>query len=110
MTAKFSPLNAALSAAGLGQIPVEKPVIGHVGSTDAGCALVLMNSCWGCGAVEYIPAECYWSDLLRECGQHFQSDVDEQLQECVELLMADQSIAVENYDARPDSWILEARI
>jgi hypothetical protein len=30
--------------------------------------------------------QCYWSDLLRECGQHFQSDVDEQLQECVELL------------------------
>ena len=302
MMAKFSPLNSALSAAGLGQIPVEKSIIGHVGSTDAKCALVLMNSCWGCGAVEYIPAEfrdsvgtaiesaiakgdpkvlsayydrqfdtpafsdasiselvefasslpreqqlvvvahhnllpqrltrlapytelvnsgavrsslmeakrpilylhghihtdpvevlsvpggdvlvcisapaaeagfnvvevvftrsgnplvghvipwtfdqsavlregerltvpligkrrrsldgglakvyayllgtrqCYWSDLLRECGQHFQSDVDEQLQECIELLMADQSIAVENYDAKPDSWILEARI
>lgn len=302
MTAKFGPLNAALSAAGLGQIPVDRSLVSHVGPTDAGCTLVLMNSCWGCGAVEYIPVEfrvsvgaaieaaivagdskvlnayydrqfdtpafsdssisqlvefagllpreqqlvvvahhnllpqrltrlapytelvnsgavrsslmeakrpilylhghihtdpvevlsvpggdvlvcisapaaeagfnvvevvftrsgnplvghvipwtfdlsavlrqgqrltvpligkrrrsldnglakvyayllgarqCYWSDLLRECGQHFQSDVDEQLQECVELLMADQSISVENYDAKPDSWILEARI
>ena len=301
-TAKFGPLNAALSAAGLGQIPVEKSIIGHVGPADASCAVILMNSCWGCGAVEYIPAEfrdsvgaaietaiatgepgvlsayydrqfdtpafsdasishlveiagslpreqqlvvvahhnllpqrltrlapytelvnsgavraslmeasrpilylhghihtdpvevlsvpggdvlvsisapaaeagfnvieivftrsgnplvghvlpwsfdqsgvlrqgerltvpligrrrrslddglakvyayllsarqCYWSDLLRECGQHFQSDVDEQLQECIELLLADQSIAVENYDRKPDSWILEARI
>ena len=302
MTAKFSPLNAALSAAGLGQIPVEKSIVNRVGSTDASCAVVLMNSCWGCGAVEYIPAEfrnsvgpaieaaiasgdpkvlsayydrqfdtpafsdasishlvevagllpreqqlvvvahhnllpqrltrlapytelvnsgavraslmeirrpilylhghihtdpvevlsipggdvlvcisapaaesgfnivevvftrsgnplvghvlpwkfdqsgvlregerstvpligkrrrslndglskvyayllgvqqCYWSNLLRECGPHFQTDVDEQLQECIELLMADQSITVENYDAKPDSWIMEARI
>jgi hypothetical protein len=302
MTAKFNPLNAALSSVGLGQIPVDRSIVSHVGPTDAGCAIVLMNSCWGCGAVEYIPAEfrdivgaaieaaiatgdfkvlsayyerqldtpafsdssisqlvefaaslpseqqlvvvahhnllpqrltrlapytelvnsgavrsslmeakrpilylhghihtdpvevlsvpggdalvcisapaaeagfnvvevvftrsgnplvghvmpwtfdqsavlregqrltvpligkrrrsldnglakvyayllgarqCYWSDLLRECGQHFQSDIDEQLQECIELLMADQSISVENYDAKPDSWILEARI
>ena len=302
MTAKFAPLNAALSTAGLGQMPVDKSIICNVGTLEAKCAIVLMNSCWGCGAVEYIPAEfrdsvgpaieaaiatgdasvlsayynrqfdtpafsdasishlveiagslppeqqlvivahhnllpqrltrlapytelvnsgavrsslmearrpilyfhghihtdpvevlsvpggdalvcisapaaeagfnvvevvftrsgnplvghvlpwtfdqsgvlregkrltvpligkrrrslndglakvyayllgirqCYWSDLLRDCGQHFQSDIDEQLQECVELLVADQSIVVENYDAKPDSWILEARI
>jgi hypothetical protein len=302
MTAKFSPLNAALSLAGLGQLPVDKSIISHVGSHGAGCAIVLMNSCWGCGAVEYIPAEfrdsvgpaieaaiatgnskvlgayydrqfdtpafsdasishlveiagslpreqqlvvvahhnllpqrltrlapytelvnsgairasllearrpilylhghihtdpvevlsvpggdvlvcisapeagsgfnvvevvftrlgnplvghvlpwkfdqsgvlregerltvpligkrrrslddglakvyayllgarqCYWSDMLRECGQYFQSDIEEQLQECIELLMADQSIVVENYDSKPDSWIMDARI
>lgn len=302
MTAKFRPLNATLSAAGLGQLPVDKSIVSHVGPDGAGCAIVLMNSCWGCGAVEYIPAEfrdsvgpaieaaiatgdpkvlsayydrqfdtpafsdasishllevaaslpreqqlivvahhnllpqrltrlapytelvnsgavraslmearrpilylhghihtdpvevltvpggdvlvcvsapaaeagfnvveivftrsghplvghvlpwrfnqsgvlregerltvpligkrrrslddglakvyayllgarqCYWSDLLRECGQYFQSDIDEQLQECIELLVADQSVVVENNDAKPDSWILEARI
>lgn len=302
LTAKFAPLNAALSAAGLGKIPVDKSILGHVGPTDARCAIILMNSCWGCGAVEYIPAEfrdtvgpaieaaiakgdpkvlsayydrqfdtpafsdisisdlvevaselpqeqqlvvvahhnllpqrltrlapytelvnsgavraslmearrpilylhghihtdpvevlsipggdalvcvsapaaeagfnlieivftrsgnplvghiwpwtfdqsailrqgerltvpligkrrrsldnglaqvysymlgvrqCYWSDLLRECGKHFATDTEEQLQECVELLMADQSIVVENYSAKPNSWILEARI
>lgn len=302
LTAKFAPLNAALSAAGLGQIPVDKSIVGHVGPTDAQCAIILMNSCCGCGAVEYIPAEfrdtvgpaieaaiakgdpkvlsayydrqfdtpafsdtsisdlvevasklpqeqqlvvvahhnllpqrltrlapytelvnsgavraslmearrpilylhghihtdpvevlsipggdalvcvsapaaeagfnlieivftrsgnplvghiwpwtfdqsailrqgerltvpligkrrrsldnglaqvysyllgarqCYWSDLLRECGKHFTTDIEEQLQECVELLMADQSIIVENYSAKPNSWILEARI
>nr|WP_066564807.1 metallophosphoesterase [Sphingobium sp. TKS] len=57
MTAKFGPLNAALSAVGLEQIPVEQSLIRHVGPSDATCAVVLMNSCWGCGAVEYIPAE-----------------------------------------------------
>jgi len=302
MLAKFKPLNAALNAAGLGQIPVESSLVSHVGPQDAQCAVILMNSCWGCGAVEYIPAEfrdsvgpaieaaiasgdpkvlsayydrqfdtpafsdasishlvevtdtlpreqqlvvvahhnllpqrltrlapytelvnsgtvraslmearrpilylhghihtdpievlsvpggdvlvcisapaaeagfnvievvftrsgnplvghilpwrfdqsgvlregarltvpligkrrrslddglarvyayllgvrqCYWSDLLHNCGQHFQVDADSQLLECIELLMADQSITVENYDARPDSWIMEARI
>lgn len=302
MTAKFAPLNAALGFAGLGQIPVEQSIIKQVGPIDAACSIVLMNSCWGCGAVEYIPAEfrvsigaaieaaiatgdpkilsayydrqfdtpafsdasishlvevagslpknqqlvvvahhnllpqrltrlapytelvnsgavraslmearrpilylhghihtdpvevisvpggdvlvcvsapaaedgfnmieivftrsgnplvghvlpwsfdksgvlrrgerltvpligrrrrslddglakvyayllsarqCYWSDLWRECGQHFPSDIEGKLEECIELLMADQSIMVENYDAKPDSWILEARI
>jgi len=302
MTAKFGPLNAALSAVGLEQIPVEQSLIRHVGPSDATCAVVLMNSCWGCGAVEYIPAEfrdsvgpaieaaiaagdpkvlsayydrqfdtpafsdnsiahlvetagklpreeqlvvvahhnllpqrmtrlapytelvnsgavraslmeagrpilylhghihtdpvevlsvpggdalvcisapaaedgfniievvftrsgnplvghilpwtfdrsgvlrqgerltvpligkrrrsldgglakvysyllgarqCYWSDLVQECGKHFQTDTDEKLQECVELLMADHSIVVENYDAKRESWILEAKI
>jgi Calcineurin-like phosphoesterase len=302
MMAKFMPLNAALDAAGLGRIPVEESIVSQVGPTDARCAVVLMNSCWGCGSVEYIPAEfrksvgaaieaaiasgdskvlsayydrqfdtpafseasisdlvevasslpreqqlvvvahhnllsqrltrlapytelvnsgavrasllearrpilylhghihtdpvevlsvpggdvlvcisapaaeagfnvveivftrsgyplvghvlpwkfdqsgvlregerltvpligkrrrsldnalakvyayllgirqCYWSDLLAECGQHFQSDVEEQLQECIELLMADQSITVENYDSKPDSWIVDAKI
>jgi Icc-related predicted phosphoesterase len=302
MTAKFKPLNAALDAIGLGQIPVDRSIVNTVRSGEAKCAIVLMNSCWGCGAVEYIPSEfregvgaaieaaiasgdskvlsayydrqfdtpafsdssisqlvevasslareqqlvvvahhnllpqrltrlapytelvnsgavrsslmeakrpilylhghihtdpvevlsvpggdvlvcisapaaeagfniieivftrsgnplvahvipwtfdksavlreghrltvpligkrrrsldgglahvysyllgarqCYWSDLHRECGQHFQTDVDEQLQECVELLLADQSITVENYEGNTDSWILEAQI
>lgn len=302
MTAKFAPLNAAMGDAKLGRIPVEKSIVHAVGPPDASCAIALMNSCWGCGAVEYIPEEfrtsigaaieaaiaagdskvlgayydrqfdtpafsdvsisdlvevagslpkeqqlvvvahhnllpqrhvrlapytelvnsgairsslleakrpiiylhghihtgpvevlsipggdvlvcisapaaeagfnvldivftrtgnplvghilpwsfdqsgvlrqgermlvplignrrrsiddglakvyafllsarqCYWSDLLRECGPLFQSDVDEQLQECIELLLADRSIVVENYDSKPDSWILEARV
>lgn len=302
MLAKFKPLNAALSAVGLGQIPVERSLVSHIGPRDAQCAVVLMNSCWGCGAVEYIPAEfrdgvgsaieaaissgdlkvlsayydrqfdtpafsdasishlvevagtlpreqqlvivahhnllpqrmtrlapytelvnsgavraslmearrpilylhghihtdpievlsvpggdalvcisapaaevgfnvievvftrsgnplvghilpwrfdqsgvlregarltvpligkrrrspddglakvyayllgvrqCYWSDLLHNCGQYFKIDPDSQLQECIELLMADRSITVENYEAKPDSWIMEAQI
>src|SRR3546814_5546233 len=57
MLAKFKPLNAALDAAGFGRMPVESSLVSHVGPQDAQCAVVLMNSCWGCGAVEYIPAE-----------------------------------------------------
>src|SRR3546814_18124160 len=57
MLAKFKPLNAALDAAGFGRMPVESSLVSHVGPQDAQCAVGLMNSCWGCGAVEYIPAE-----------------------------------------------------
>jgi hypothetical protein len=302
MTAKFNPLNAALNAAGLSQLPVDRSLVSQIGPPDAACSIVLMNSCWGCGAVEYIPQEfratvgaaieaaiadgdpkvlsayydrqfdtpafsdlsishlvevartlppeqqlvivahhnllpqrltrlapytelvnsgavrsslmeaqrpilyfhghihtdpvevlsvpggdvlvcisapaaesgfnvvevvftrsgnplvghihpwtfdnsgvlrqgrrltvpligsrrrsldgglakvysyllasrhCYWSDLVRDCGKHFHSDVDERLQECIELLVADQSVTVENYDAKPNSWVLEAKI
>lgn len=302
MTAKFAPLNAALHEAGLEPIPVEQSVVRELGSLDAPCTAVLMNSCWGCGALEYIPQEfrtgvgaaieaaiaagdakvlgayynrqfdtpafsndsvehlveqsaflpkerqllvvahhnllpqrltrlapytelvnsgavraslmeadrpvlylhghihtdpievmsvpggdvlvcisappaeagfnlleivftragnplashivpwtfdqsgilrqgqrrtipligrhrrsmddglakvysyllakrqCYWADLVRDCGSNFSNDVEARLQECVELLMADGSIAVENYELRPESWIVEARI
>ena len=54
--------------------------------------------------------QCYWSDLLQECGQYFTSNINEQLQECIELLVADSSVAVENYSGKPESWILEARL
>ena len=54
--------------------------------------------------------QSYWSDLLKDCGSWFEKDVEAQLQECVELLLADHSIVVENYERRPESWILEAKI
>ena len=54
--------------------------------------------------------QCYWSDLLAELGPVFPVDTEEHLQECIELLLADQSVTVENYEARCISWILEARI
>lgn len=302
MTAKFAPLNAALHAAGFEPIPVEQSTVRELGADDAPCTVILMNSCWGCGAVEYIPQEfrtgigaaieatiaagdakalstyydrqfdtpafsnesvehlvekaaslprerqllvvahhnllpqrltrlapytelvnsgavraslmeagrpvlylhghihtdpieimsvpggdvlvsisapaaeagyniveivftragvplachvlpwtfdqsgilrqgrrqtipligrhrrsmddglskvysylsskrhCYWADLVRDCGPHFSCDVELRLQECVELLMADRSVTVENYERKPESWILEAMI
>jgi Calcineurin-like phosphoesterase len=232
MTAKFAPLNAALAQAGLDSLPVERSVIKELGPSDARCIVVLMNSCWGCGALEYIPEDfrqtvgaaietaiavgdrkvlkayydrqfdtptdpvevmsipggdvlvcisapaaesgfnileivftrsgmplvahilpwsfdqsgilrqaarltvpligrrrrsldngltkvysyllnapqCYWSDLIRDCGPFFTTDIEQRMQECIELLVADRSVVVENYDAQPISWILEARI
>lgn len=57
ITAKFVPLNAALAKAGLGNLPVERPLSQTIASDSAECQLVLMNSCWGCGSQEYIPEE-----------------------------------------------------
>lgn len=53
---------------------------------------------------------CYWSDLVAGLGSAFSVDTEERLQECIELLLADQSVTVENYEARRTSWILEANI
>jgi hypothetical protein len=53
---------------------------------------------------------CYWSDLVAGLGATFPVDTEESLQECIELLLADHSVTVENYEARRTSWILEAKI
>jgi hypothetical protein len=53
---------------------------------------------------------CYWADLVAGLGSLFSVDTEEHLQECIELLLADQSVTVENYEARRTSWILEAKI
>jgi Icc-related predicted phosphoesterase len=57
MTAKFAPLSAALTKAGFGNLPVERSSTQMIASGSAECHIVLMNSCWGCGAREYIPEE-----------------------------------------------------
>jgi hypothetical protein len=54
--------------------------------------------------------QCYWDKFLSDCASFFPIETEARLQECIELLMADQSVLVENYEARPASWILEARI
>ncbi len=57
MAAKFQPLNAALHSLGLDALPVDRSVTTSLEAPGAACAVVLMNSCWGCGALEYIPEE-----------------------------------------------------
>ena len=54
--------------------------------------------------------ECYWSDLTAVSPPFFASDEEAQLQECVELLVADQTITVENYRSGPINWIIRANI
>lgn len=49
-------------------------------------------------------------DLVAQLGSIFSVDTEERLQECIELLLADQSVTVANYEARRTSWILEANI
>jgi Icc-related predicted phosphoesterase len=52
---KFSPLNAALLSHGLPPIPVERETLIEVAKSNANAKIFLLNSCWGCGAKEYIP-------------------------------------------------------
>lgn len=79
------------------------PLIGrHRRSLDDGLAQVYSHL--------LLKRQCYWADLARACGPYFSSDMEARLQECIELLMADGSITVENYELRPESWIVEARI
>ena len=54
---KFAPLNEALVRHKLPPLPVEISKTLHIGVKPAGADVVLMNSCWGCGATEFIPAE-----------------------------------------------------
>lgn len=54
---KFEPLQKALSEAGLGPLPVGKPVWMDVREGHAAAKIALLNSCWGCGEREYIPVE-----------------------------------------------------
>lgn len=53
-TQKFATLNAALQSQGLPPLPIYfRPL--SIESSTANATVHLMNSCWGCGAEEYIP-------------------------------------------------------
>jgi Calcineurin-like phosphoesterase len=55
ITTKFDPLNAALRKAALPALPVQHNIVLPITSGSASTSINLMNSCWGCGAREYIP-------------------------------------------------------
>ncbi len=57
LKAKFHPLQQALANMGLPAIPVDAPI--WLETSDAPCRVdvALLNSCWGCGAKEFIPEE-----------------------------------------------------
>jgi Calcineurin-like phosphoesterase len=57
VTAKFAPLNQALANAGLPPLPVQKPRWLALNEKASGAKVALMNSCWGCGAKEFIPED-----------------------------------------------------
>jgi Icc-related predicted phosphoesterase len=52
---KFAPLNESLNSAGLPPLPVFNEVELFVSQGPASAKIILMNSCWGCGAREFIP-------------------------------------------------------
>lgn len=55
ITEKFGPLNGFLAGHGLPTVPVEREAELIIEINDASAKVVLLNSCWGCGAKEFIP-------------------------------------------------------
>jgi len=54
--------------------------------------------------------ECFWADLLSAFSAHFSENAETQLQELIELLLADERVSVDNYRAEPVNWIIRANI
>jgi len=52
---KFRPLNESLNSAGLPTLPVSNEVEFLISQGPANAKIIMMNSCWGCGAKEFIP-------------------------------------------------------
>jgi len=57
LDAKFKPLEAAMAAAGATRFPTAVPLSFAIGERGASATVHLLNSCWGCGEPENIPAE-----------------------------------------------------
>jgi Icc-related predicted phosphoesterase len=88
-TAKFKPLVAALLAEGLPSIPVTDPVWLLLGNREVPLQLALLNSCWGCGSREFIPAE-------------FRDDVQEAIEKALKRGQPNKQIAA-YYDRQFDT-------
>lgn len=54
--------------------------------------------------------ESYWTDLVNFAANLFSMDVEDNLREALELLVADDSVALENYELVPTNWIVRAKI
>lgn len=54
--------------------------------------------------------ECYWSELTNYSPPFFNNNNESSIQECIELLLADNTIVVENYDMTPQNWIIRASL
>ena len=55
MSEKFRPLSEALNNYGLPQLPVSQEQTIQISKDSANAKVILLNSCWGCGAKEFIP-------------------------------------------------------
>lgn len=54
--------------------------------------------------------QCYWSDILNYATEIDAALSDTDVVEMIELLAADQSIVVENYDLPCNQWLVRAEI
>ncbi|AZO81958.1 hypothetical protein B5U98_27820 [Bosea sp. Tri-39] len=54
---KFLPLQKAMAELGLPSLPIEQPIWLNTTEGNSRIDIALLNSCWGCGAKEFIPEE-----------------------------------------------------
>ena len=54
--------------------------------------------------------EVYWSDLQRHDPPFYEIQTDETLEEGLEMLLADQTVSVENYGMSPKNWIVRSNL
>lgn len=54
--------------------------------------------------------QVWWSDLVSQIPPYFQTDNEAQIVEAIELLRADNSIKVENYELDAKNWIVRANL
>lgn len=54
--------------------------------------------------------EVYWSEIWSHNPTFFEDQTEAMLQEGLEMLMADQTVTVENYDMKPRNWIVRSNL
>lgn len=88
LSEKFRPLAESLARYGLPQLPIESPKVLRFGQGTANASMILLNSCWGCGAQEFIPAD-------------FRTELDSAIQQAIDA--GQQSILSSYYDRQLDT-------
>ncbi|NML12710.1 metallophosphoesterase family protein [Sphingobium sp.] len=75
-TTKFTPLQQAMTNAGLPLLPVDKPIWLDHQKGPCRIDVALLNSCWGCGSPEYIPEE-FRDEIVKAINSALTKGVDE---------------------------------
>jgi hypothetical protein len=73
---KFQPLQKALAAVKLPSFPIDSPIWLKVQNGVCRIDVALLNSCWGCGAREFIPEE-FRAEIAKAIDDTIKRGVDE---------------------------------
>jgi hypothetical protein len=75
---KFQPLQSALSDVSLPSFPIDSPIWLKVQNDACRLDLALLNSCWGCGAKEFIPEE-FRTEIFKAIDTAIKTGVSEKV-------------------------------
>jgi hypothetical protein len=73
---KFQPLQQAIASAGLPSLPIDTPAWLSAAEGPCRIDIALLNSCWGCGAKENIPAE-FRDEIIKAIDSAIGAGTDE---------------------------------